>query len=119
MNLVNPAPKPGETIVTVVLEPQLSGRFVASVIEFPGCRGESDTRESAIALVQQQLQGYLAQVELIRVAMTTEAPPEDAWDRMFGLFKGDADFAEIAAEIRAGREVDDDSEVDPAVYASS
>jgi predicted RNase H-like HicB family nuclease len=118
MNLVNPASKQHETIVTFVLEPQSSGRFVASVMEFPGCRSEADTRESAIASVQQQLQRYLAQVELVRVAMTTEAPPEDAWDRMFGLFKGDPDFAEIAAEIRAVREVDDDSEVDPAVYES-
>jgi predicted RNase H-like HicB family nuclease len=51
-------------------------------------------------------------------AVMTAAPSEDAWDRMFGGFKGDADFAEIAAEIRAAREVDDDSEVDSVIYAS-
>jgi hypothetical protein len=38
---------------------------------------------------------------------------------MFGLFKDDPDFAEIAAEIRAAWEFDDDSEVDPAVYELS
>jgi hypothetical protein len=34
-----------------------------------------------------------------------------------GIFENGPDFAEIAAAIRAEREVDDDSEVDPVVYA--
>jgi hypothetical protein len=38
------------------------------------------------------------------------------WTLLFGLFKDDPDFAEIAAEIRAVREADDDSEVDPSLY---
>jgi hypothetical protein len=47
--------------------------------------------------------------------------PEDIdinnpWALLFGLFKDDPDFAEIAAEIRAIRESDDESEVDPSVY---
>ena len=120
MNLVNPTPTPYETEVTLLLEPQNSGRFIASVIEFPGCRVEADTKAAAIVLVQSQLQDYLKQVELIRVALPSEfeARKPDPWDRLFGVFKGDADFAEIAAEIRASREADDDSEVDPSVYES-
>lgn len=117
--MVNPTSnKAPETIVTFVLEPQASGRFVASVMEFPSCRVEADSREAAIALAEQQLRGYLEQVELVRIAVRSEAQSGDAWDRMFGAFKGDPDFAEIAAEIRAAREVDDDSEVDPVVYES-
>jgi hypothetical protein len=38
------------------------------------------------------------------------------WALLFGLFKDDPDFAEIAAEIRAIRESDDESEVDPSAY---
>jgi predicted RNase H-like HicB family nuclease len=70
MNLVSPAlNKTPETIVTFVLEPQPSGRFVASVIEFPHCRVEADSKEAAIALAQQQLEGYLSQVELVKFAV--------------------------------------------------
>jgi predicted RNase H-like HicB family nuclease len=120
MNLGNSTPKNHETEVTLLLEPQNSGRFIASVMEFPGCRIEADTRAAAIVLVQSQLQDYLKQVELIRVVLPSEfeAGKPDPWDKLFGLFKDDPDFAEIAAEIRASREVDDDSEVDPAVYES-
>jgi predicted RNase H-like HicB family nuclease len=118
MNLVNPLLQKHETVVTFVVEQQVSGRFGASVMEFPGCRAEADTKEAAIAQVQTQLQVYLAQVELIQVALPARPEAGDGWDRLFGVFKGDPDFAEIAAEIRAVREVDDDSEVDPAVYES-
>ena len=120
MNLVNSTPTSHETEVTLLLEPQNSGRFVASVMEFPGCRVEAETKAAAIVLVQSQLQDYLKQVELIRVALPSELEVKkpDPWDRLFGMFKGDPDFAEIAAEIRASREVDDDSEVDPTVYES-
>jgi predicted RNase H-like HicB family nuclease len=120
MNLaVNPTlNQASETIVTFVLEPQASGHFVASVLEFPRCRAEADSREAAIVSAQQQLREYLEQVELVRITVPSEAQSGDAWDRMFGAFKGDPDFAEIAAEIRALREMDDDSEVNPAVYES-
>jgi predicted RNase H-like HicB family nuclease len=120
MNLVNSIPRNHETEVTLLLEPQTSGRFIASVMELPGCRVEADTRAAAIVLVQSQLQEYLKQVELIRVALPSEfeARKPDPWDKLFGVFKDDPDFAEIAAEIRASRDVDDDSEVDPAVYES-
>jgi predicted RNase H-like HicB family nuclease len=89
MNLVNPTPKPHETEVTLLLEPQNSGRFIASVMEFPGCRVEADTRAAAIVLVQSQLQDYLKQVELIRVALPSEfeAGKLDPWDKLFGYSK--------------------------------
>jgi hypothetical protein len=43
------------------------------------------------------------------------AASEIPWAKLFGLFKDDSDFAEIAAAIRAEREVDDDSEVSPSI----
>jgi hypothetical protein len=43
---------------------------------------------------------------------------EPAWMKFAGVFENDADFAEIMDELRAERESDDDSEVNPAVYMS-
>jgi hypothetical protein len=52
-----------------------------------------------------------------RLAPTNETPrAEPAWMKFAGVFENDADFAEIMDELRAERESDDDSEVDPAVY---
>jgi hypothetical protein len=50
--------------------------------------------------------------------ITPKPTEESPWTKLFGLYKDDPDFAEIAAAIRAERESDDDSEVDPAVYMS-
>lgn len=41
---------------------------------------------------------------------------ESPWIKYAGIFKDDPDFAEIAAAIRAERESDDETEVDPSVY---
>lgn len=41
---------------------------------------------------------------------------ENPWIEFAGVFKDDPDFAKIAAAIRAEREVEDDTEVDPSVY---
>ncbi len=38
------------------------------------------------------------------------------WIKVAGLFKDDPYFAEIALSIRAERESNDDSEVDPSLY---
>jgi hypothetical protein len=55
-----------------------------------------------------------------RLAPTSETPrAEPAWMKFAGVFENDADFAEIMDELRAERESDDDSEVDPAVYMST
>lgn len=43
--------------------------------------------------------------------------PDDSWLQYAGMFKDDPDFAEITAAIRAEQDSDDESEVDPSVYA--
>jgi hypothetical protein len=50
----------------------------------------------------------------IRLPHETTACP---WARYAGIFENDPDFAEIARELRAERESDDESEVDPALYS--
>jgi hypothetical protein len=118
MNLPNPATAKHEITVTLMLEPQASGTIVASAVEFPDCRVEAATREAAIALVSDRLQAQLDQVEFVplNLSLRDQSQVENPWTKLFGLYKDDPDFAEIAAAMRAEREVDDDSEVDPSVY---
>ncbi len=118
MTLVTPTTIPNKVTVTLMLESQDSGRFVASVMEFPACRVEAETKEAAIALVHQQWQAQIARVEFMPLSLPLTMTPTAAspWSKLFGLYKDDADFAAIATAIRAERNVDDDSEVDPSVY---
>jgi hypothetical protein len=39
------------------------------------------------------------------------------WMKYAGVFKDDVDFLEIMQEIRAERDLDDESEVDPSYYS--
>jgi hypothetical protein len=112
--------------VTLRLETQASGTIAASIIEFPECRVEATTREAAIELVQAALLERLNHTETIFWDVPLPAVPslngatkrsESPWIKFAGMFENDPDFAEIAAAIRAEREVEDDSEVDPSVYA--
>lgn len=106
--------------MTLLLEPLTSGGVAASVLEFPACRVEAATREIAIAQVRQQVVAFLNTVEVLPLQISAteiEHPnPENPWIQFAGMFQDDPDFAEIAAAIRAEREVDDESEVDPDVY---
>jgi predicted RNase H-like HicB family nuclease len=117
MNMISPIARQ-EITVTLMIEPQESGRFVASVMEFPDCRVEGETREEAIELIHQQWQAQIDRVEFMPLSLplTPKATAESPWTKLYGLYKDDPDFAEIAAAIRAERESDDESEVDPSVY---
>jgi hypothetical protein len=55
--------------------------------------------------------------KLTPTSATQQAEP--AWMKFAGVFENDADFAEIMDELRAEREPDDESEVDPAVYMNA
>jgi predicted RNase H-like HicB family nuclease len=117
MNLANPTITPREVTVTLMLKTQASGGYVASVIEFPSCQVEAETKEEAIALIQATLSEQIANVETIpwTIALPTIAD-EPAWMKFVGIFQDDADFAAVMDELRAERESDDDSEIDPAYY---
>jgi hypothetical protein len=45
------------------------------------------------------------------------SPAVSPWIKYAGIFENDLDFAAIAATIRADRDIDDDTEVDPSMYA--
>jgi hypothetical protein len=58
----------------------------------------------------------MTHAEVIAVSQEEELS-DNPWIKFVGMFENDPDFAEIAAAIRAEREVEDETEVDPAVYA--
>ncbi len=102
--------------MTLVLETLASGNIAASILEFPQYRVEAASRESAIAQVQANASDWFDRIELLPMEIPSKNL-DSPWIKYAGMFEGDADFAEIAAALRAERETDDDSEVDPAVYA--
>jgi predicted RNase H-like HicB family nuclease len=121
MNLPNPAIAKHEISVTLMLEPQASGRFVASAVEFPAFRIEAATEAEAIAELQRSLSEHVAHRKVMPWVIAV--PPIDgvigkkpAWTEFVGIFENDADFAAIVDEMRAERESDDESEIDPAYY---
>ncbi|MCY7274564.1 MAG: hypothetical protein LH702_12725 [Phormidesmis sp. CAN_BIN44] len=126
MNLQNP--QPSGLRVTLRLETQTSGTIVASVIEFPDCRVEAATREDAIAKVQAAFLERFAHIETIPWDVPlpskqseslngSEHREEGPWVKFAGMFQDDPDFATITADIRAKRKAEDDTDVDPSIYA--
>jgi hypothetical protein len=85
---------------------------------------ESGISSSQHAMTPQQLEvrvtaleAELSQVKkLISSLPQTEAVKHN-WMQYAGVFKDDVDFLEIMQEIRAERDVDDESEVDPSYYS--
>ncbi len=120
MNLVSPS-APHQITVTLMLEPQASGGFVASAVEFPAFRIEAATEAEAIGQLQRSLSEHMAHSKIMPWVMSV--PPignaigtKPAWTKFVGIFEDDADFAAIVDELRAERESDDESEIDPAYY---
>lgn len=105
--------------LNVLLEKKQNGGAIASVLEIPAYRVEAETRELALAKLQELLSEHLASAEV--VPLEIKLPHEEvtnAWSSYAGIFKDDPDFAEIVRELRAERESDNDSEVDPAIAAN-
>jgi hypothetical protein len=128
MNLVSPIAL-HEITVTLMLEPQASGRFVASAIEFPAFRIEAATEAEAIGQLQRSLSEYVAHTKIMPWVIPMQpltlgrsdtinnaVATKPAWTKFVGIFEDDADFAAIVDEMRAERESDDASEIDPAYY---
>jgi hypothetical protein len=105
--------------MTLVLESLASGQIAASILEFPNCRVEATTKEAAIAQIRHDAVALLNRIEFMPLYISSDELNRSAspWIKYAGMFKNDPDFAEIAVAMRAEREVDDDSEVDPSIYA--
>ncbi len=85
----------------VLVERALSGHFIASVPELPDCTALAETRSDAIAAVQEKVRVRLANIEVLTLEISN-----NPWTDFIGMFEGDHEFAELAQELRAERELD-------------
>lgn len=85
----------------VLVEQAQSGLFIASVPELPNCTAEAETRDTAIAAVQEQIKARLANIEVL-----TQEVANNPWTDFIGMFEGDEEFADLAQELRTERELD-------------
>jgi hypothetical protein len=63
------------------------------------------------------LEAELSQVKKLLSSFPPIETVNPIWMKYAGVFKDDADFLEIMQEIRAERDSDDESEVDPSYYS--
>jgi tetrahydromethanopterin S-methyltransferase subunit B len=63
------------------------------------------------------LEAELSQVKKLLSSFPQTETVKHNWMKYAGVFKNDVDFLEIMQEIRAERDLDDESEVDPSYYS--
>jgi predicted RNase H-like HicB family nuclease len=114
MNLHTASPASTDITLHILLEQQADGQVLARVPALLNCALERSTREEALEAIQQLLSEKLATVEVLPVhispspAALTET---QSWKPFLGMFKDDPYFAEIADELWAKRQVEDESEI--------
>lgn len=115
MNLHTASQSSTEMTWHILLESQANGRVLATVPALPNCTLERSNREEALEAIQQLLSERLAHVEVlpVHISPTVDAASfkEQSWQPFLGLFKDDRYFAELADELRAKRQIDDDEEI--------
>ncbi|MBW4631948.1 MAG: hypothetical protein KME30_08595 [Iphinoe sp. HA4291-MV1] len=85
----------------ILVERVESGYFMASVPELADCVAEAETREAVIAAVQSKVRVRLANIEVLTLEVAN-----NPWTEFIGMFEGDKEFADLAAELRTERELD-------------
>ncbi|PSB19478.1 hypothetical protein C7B65_11205 [Phormidesmis priestleyi ULC007] len=99
----------------ILLEQQANGCVLATVPALPNCTLERSSREEALAAIRQLLSDRLASVEVLPVHISPTADSasskEQSWPPFLGLFKDDRYFAELADELWAKRQVEDNEEI--------
>lgn len=88
----------------VLVEQASEGHFIASVPELPNCVAEAENRTDALTAVQEKVRARLTNIEVLTLEVAN-----NPWTDFIGMFKGDDDFADIAQELRAERELDIDT----------
>jgi hypothetical protein len=106
--------------LNVLLEHNENGGTIASALEFPAYKVEAPTRQQAIEALHQLLDNHFKTAQIIPLEIQVQLAQiaENPWVKFAGIFKNDEYFAKIADAIRAERESEDDTEVDPSVYKS-
>ncbi|BBD70074.1 hypothetical protein NIES4072_64540 [Nostoc commune NIES-4072] len=94
----------------ILLSRNNEGNVIASVLEFPNTQVEAPTTEQAVQELKKLLSTRLEKIEIIPLEIQlSQNEAENPWMKFAGVFKDDADFAEIANNLRAERNaVDED-----------
>lgn len=88
------------------------GRTIASIAELANCQVEADTRKEALEAIQKLVSDRLSNVEVLPLEVPLkEVVWENPWTEFIGMFEGDAEFSEMAAQWQAEREQDADDAV--------
>jgi len=87
----------------VLLESRDDGLTVATVLEVPNLQTTDETKQGAIAKVQELLQKRLAKAEIIQISLPKKTNGNSLM-KFAGIFENDSDFQEIMSEIKAERE---------------
>jgi hypothetical protein len=89
-------------------------QFVASVAELHDFQVTAPTKEAAIAQLQKMVEAHLAGTEILSFPIVqgeVVAERENPWTEFISMYEGDADFAEIMAELRAERGLEPHSSI--------
>jgi hypothetical protein len=103
--------------VTLLVKSLKSAHFEASVLELPAYRVEAESRESALATLKKTLLEQVQDAEALTWKLpVNQSEEQPSWLRFAGMFKNNADFAEIVEEIQAARDAWRDEAVDESEY---
>jgi hypothetical protein len=84
-------------------------QVVASVAELSDIKVTAPTREDAIEQLQKLVQEHLEGIEVLTfpvMSAKVATERENPWMEFIGMYEGDEDFAQIAAQLRAERELE-------------
>jgi hypothetical protein len=111
LKMVLQTPAPQRLTLNVMLERTETGQALASVLELPGYRVEAATEEQAIADLQQLVVSRLTKAKILplEISLPQSLQAENPWAKYAGIFKDDPYFAKIAEQLRAEREVGDET----------
>jgi predicted RNase H-like HicB family nuclease len=100
MNLSSVA-SPNGLSLHILIEKTESGDFMASIPELTNCIASGHNREAAIEALQEKVKARLLNIEVLTLEVNN-----NPWINFIGMFEGDEEFAELAAELREERELD-------------
>lgn len=100
---------PMTATLNLILETLANQKISARLAEFPDYVVIADTREAAIAAIQQQLSDRLKTIEFVSILLPISTQPDHNLTDSFGVFKDDPYFAEILQRMRNDRELDLDN----------
>jgi len=89
----------------VLLEETQTGQIIASIAELANCQVEANSRAEALVAIQKLVSDRLNNIEVLPLEVSLEAPgKENPWTEFIGIFKGNAEFEQMAAQWQAERE---------------